>query len=102
MNTILITNPVMNPGCFRYSKIEDLEPGGEQMMSYTHLLVGVTGSQTEIQVYNNTHKLLDTVNSFSGIRFKQDGSLPFVLSMAPKICILKNKSMPRWPPSQTN
>ena len=73
---------------FRYNKTEDLKPGGNIMMSYTHI---VTGNSSHLAYYKHSHDTLDTVSGFVGISLNRQ-KLPFLsFKTDPKIWILARK-----------
>ena len=88
---VLINSMTVSPfGRFRYNKTEDLPPGGQEMNSFTHLLLGVSGNELrEYDPYRETHTLLTTVRGYSGIRLKWP---PGVVT-EPRILLLKNRNI---------
>ena len=63
------------------------------MMSYTHLLVGITTEDlTEIEPYSKSHSILQTVKAFSGVKLDMDIFPPFVIRTKPKIVVLQRNS----------
>ncbi|XP_070186406.1 dol-P-Man:Man(7)GlcNAc(2)-PP-Dol alpha-1,6-mannosyltransferase-like isoform X2 [Littorina saxatilis] len=53
---------------WRYNKTEDLPPGGAEMLSFSHLMVGVLSeNRSELEPYISTHSVLDTVSSYDGL-----------------------------------
>jgi hypothetical protein len=71
---------------FRYSKEEDLEPGGKKMMSFTHLLIG---NQTVLQKYQNTHKTFSIVKAFQNIKVNFKSLPPLQINLQPYIWTLE-------------
>ncbi|XP_060568303.1 probable Dol-P-Man:Man(7)GlcNAc(2)-PP-Dol alpha-1,6-mannosyltransferase [Ruditapes philippinarum] len=69
-----------------YNKTEDLVPGGSEMMSYSHLIIG---NSTNLKYYENSHIVIDTVEGFDGLHIDRN-KLPFFFwKHKPKIWILK-------------
>ncbi|XP_060591314.1 dol-P-Man:Man(7)GlcNAc(2)-PP-Dol alpha-1,6-mannosyltransferase-like [Ruditapes philippinarum] len=69
-----------------YNKTEDLVPGGSEMMSYSHLIIG---NSTNLKYYENSHIVIDTVEGFDGLHIDRN-KLPFFFwKHKPKMWILK-------------
>ncbi|PVD39263.1 hypothetical protein C0Q70_01891 [Pomacea canaliculata] len=61
-----------------YNKTEDLTPGGKDMMTFTHLMIGVlSDNHSELSPYSTTHKVLTTTFSYSGMGFSWT-TFPFI------------------------
>ena len=76
---------------FRYSKTEDLEAGGKSLLTYSHLLVGVTSLDREkLERYVHTHVVMDTVPSFTG--WALSTTFPYLtVHIEPTVWILKRR-----------
>ncbi|XP_045165621.2 probable Dol-P-Man:Man(7)GlcNAc(2)-PP-Dol alpha-1,6-mannosyltransferase [Mercenaria mercenaria] len=69
-----------------YNKTEDLVPGGEEMMSYSHIILG---DPENLEFYKTTHTVLDTVDGFDGLHIDRNKP-PFLFwKQKPKMWILK-------------
>ncbi|XP_069142697.1 dol-P-Man:Man(7)GlcNAc(2)-PP-Dol alpha-1,6-mannosyltransferase-like [Argopecten irradians] len=75
-----------------YNKTEDLSPGGPDMMSYSHLLIGANSVKDKaLYPYKSTHTVELEIHGFDGFKITRNPSAPFSLKMSPKIYILKKK-----------
>ena len=53
--------------CFSYNKTEDLVPGGADMASFTHIMLGaLSEKRSELAPYISSHTILHSVPSFTG------------------------------------
>lgn len=78
----------------RYDKTEDLMPGGTQMQSFTHLLIGAGHEHApELKPYTETHVILDAVYGFDRLQFNLKNFPPVNIISSPKIWILKKVNM---------
>ncbi|KAK7490863.1 hypothetical protein BaRGS_00017919 [Batillaria attramentaria] len=51
-----------------YNKTEDLPPGGADMMSFSHLMIGaLSDTRSELTPYATTHTVLHSVPSYAGL-----------------------------------
>lgn len=76
-----------------YNKTEDLPPGGQDMMSYTHLFIGAKSRDDEaILPYRNTHSIELEVYGYDRISLDKKSKPPISVKMSPKIFVLKRKS----------
>lgn len=71
---------------FRYSKEEELSPGGDKMMSFTYLLIG---NQTVLPYYKNTHRTIHIVEGFSRLKLNKNFRQPLQIQLQPDIWILE-------------
>lgn len=80
-SVLLFTNITSNITSFSvhsYNKTEDLTPGGKDMMTFTHLMIGVlSDNHSELSPYSTTHKVLTTTFSYSGMGFSWT-TFPFI------------------------
>jgi len=76
---------------WKYSKGEDLEPGGEQMLDFTHVLMGIDASSRafDLSPYHYTHTIVKVVPGFSRYQVEWRHFPPLQLVLEPKIAILK-------------
>ncbi|KAL5014000.1 hypothetical protein ScPMuIL_008270 [Solemya velum] len=78
-----------------YSKLEELSPGGPEMLSFTHLFIEADSTEDKhLSPYQNTHNILSKIEGYShlALEFKGFPTLPLRIHLAPKIFILKRKS----------
>ncbi|XP_033647200.1 dol-P-Man:Man(7)GlcNAc(2)-PP-Dol alpha-1,6-mannosyltransferase-like [Asterias rubens] len=72
-----------------YNKTEDLTPGSNAMMSYTHLCVGASHhDNTTLQPYRLTHNILSVIHGFSGISLREK---PYI-KLEPKIYVMERRN----------
>jgi hypothetical protein len=77
---------------FRYNKTENLPPGGDAMMQFTHLLIGTSSTEgSELEPYVNTHNQLVAIDAFSRISLNLRKFPPISVTVLPKIYLLKRK-----------
>ncbi|XP_026817640.1 probable Dol-P-Man:Man(7)GlcNAc(2)-PP-Dol alpha-1,6-mannosyltransferase [Rhopalosiphum maidis] len=75
-----------------YSKKENLEPGCEELMSFTHLIVGSSSRDNEEMLhYRNTHNVMSTVQGFSHVSFNYNTFPPLKIKTKTQIFLLKKK-----------
>ena len=74
---------------FSYNKTENLEPGGKEMLQYSHLLI-TPDDQRELELYRSSHILLKTIEGFIKLRFNPSAMPPLEILTASKTYILKN------------
>jgi len=76
---------------WKYSKEEDLEPGGARTLDFTHLLLGVDASTGafDLSPYHHTHSVVKVVPGFARYRIEWNHFPPFQLMLEPKVAILK-------------
>ena len=75
---------------FRYNKSENLEIGGKEMMSFTHLLVG-TMNVEERYAYFKSHEVAATMDAFVRIDFQLLRYPPVRIKTEPSVLILRRK-----------
>lgn len=76
--------------CCSYNKTENLLPGGADMMSFSHLLVGtLSENHSELAPYSSSHTILATVPAYSGLSFSWKQFPFFHIKTKPAIWILK-------------
>ena len=64
---------------FSYNKTEDLAPGSADMLSFSHLMLGVLSeNRSELAPYTSTHTVLYSIPSYSGLGISWN-SFPFLL-----------------------
>ncbi|XP_077987457.1 dol-P-Man:Man(7)GlcNAc(2)-PP-Dol alpha-1,6-mannosyltransferase-like [Glandiceps talaboti] len=74
-----------------YSKKEKLQPGSEEMMKFSHLLIGANNkNDTELQPYEKSHKILFHIAGFSGSKIDKEKQRLFLMREQ-KIFVLQNK-----------
>jgi alpha-1,6-mannosyltransferase len=77
---------------FRYNKTENLPPGGDDMMQFTHLLLGISSAEgNELAPYVNTHNQLAAIDAFSRISLNLRKFPPISVTVSPRIYLLKRK-----------
>ena len=74
-----------------YSKVEGLEPGCEELMDFTFLLI----SSNDLPYYKDSHTVLERVEGFSRLAFDRQGFPPLKIVLSDKIVILVNKKASR-------
>ena len=63
---------------FSYNKTEDLAPGSADMLSFSHLMLGVLSeNRSELAPYASTHTVLYSIPSYSGLGISWN-SFPFL------------------------
>jgi len=76
----------------RYNKTEDLLPGGEEMLQFSHVMLGVSNSSaTELQPYHETHSIFHIVEAFSRLHLSLWSWPPAEIVTEPRIYLLKRK-----------
>ncbi|XP_006876482.1 PREDICTED: dol-P-Man:Man(7)GlcNAc(2)-PP-Dol alpha-1,6-mannosyltransferase [Chrysochloris asiatica] len=76
----------LNPG-WRYDKREDLQPGAEGMLAYTHLLL--EAAPAPLALYRDSHRVLAHVAGTSGVRLNLTRLPPFDVDLQPKLVLLE-------------
>jgi len=76
---------------WKYNKTEGLPRGGNELQSFTHLLVGTELVEDRL-TYFNTHDILVSQDGFSGIDFSFRRVPPVQIKSEPKVIVLKKKS----------
>lgn len=75
---------------WEYSKVENLLPDSDVMMSFTHLFIAASSpDDPKLQPYKDTHIILETIKGFSGVAFMGRKFPPLAVKVEPKIFLLK-------------
>lgn len=78
---------------YRYSKKENLKPGCEELMSFTHLIVGSNNRDNEEMLhYRHTHSVISTVPGFSHVTFNYNTFPPLKVKTKTQIFLLKKNN----------
>lgn len=72
---------------WRYEKTEDLQPGSERMLAYTHLLV--EAAPGHLTPYRNTHRVLASVPGTTGLSLNLSRLPPFDVNLQTKLVLLE-------------
>lgn len=72
---------------FRYEKREDVQPGSERMLAYTHLLVEAAPAQ--LAPYRDTHRVLASVPGTTGLSLNLSRLPPFDVNLQTKLVLLE-------------
>ncbi|XP_050439362.1 probable Dol-P-Man:Man(7)GlcNAc(2)-PP-Dol alpha-1,6-mannosyltransferase [Adelges cooleyi] len=73
-----------------YKKTENLQPGCDELMSYTHLVVGASSrDNNEMLPYRHTHSVISTVTGFSHVSFNYNMFPPVKIKTKTQLFILK-------------
>lgn len=73
-----------------YNKTEDLEPGGQEMQSFTHLMIGTPTKDTSaLALYASTHTVLAKISAFERLRLDRESFPHARVEFHDKIHILK-------------
>ncbi|XP_060022476.1 dol-P-Man:Man(7)GlcNAc(2)-PP-Dol alpha-1,6-mannosyltransferase [Lagenorhynchus albirostris] len=72
---------------WRYDKREDVQPGSERMLAYTHLLVEAAPAQ--LAPYRDTHRLLASVPGTTGLSLNLSRLPPFDVNLQTKLVLLE-------------
>ncbi|XP_005096585.1 probable Dol-P-Man:Man(7)GlcNAc(2)-PP-Dol alpha-1,6-mannosyltransferase [Aplysia californica] len=77
-----------------YNKTEDLAPGGVDMQSFTHLLIGAPSEDShEVTTFSQTHSVQAKVEAFERIKFDKNLLPPLQLSFTNKCFLLKKNTV---------
>lgn len=71
----------------RYEKTEDLEPGSERMLAYTHLLM--EAAPGPLALYQDTHRVLAHVPGTTGLSVNLSRLPPFHVNLQTKLVLLE-------------
>lgn len=71
----------------RYEKTEDLQPGSERMLAYTHLLV--EAAPGHLTPYRDTHRVLASVPGTTGLSLNLSRLPPFDVNLQTKLVLLE-------------
>ncbi|MBW01923.1 Dol-P-Man:Man(7)GlcNAc(2)-PP-Dol alpha-1,6-mannosyltransferase, partial [Eschrichtius robustus] len=72
---------------WRYEKREDVRPGSERMLAYTHLLVEAAPGQ--LAPYRDTHRVLASVPGTAGLSLNLTRLPPFDVNLQTKLVLLE-------------
>ncbi|XP_059969505.1 dol-P-Man:Man(7)GlcNAc(2)-PP-Dol alpha-1,6-mannosyltransferase isoform X2 [Mesoplodon densirostris] len=72
---------------WRYEKREDVQPGSEHMLAYTHLLVEAAPGQ--LAPYRDTHRVLASVPGTTGLSLNLSRLPPFDVNLQTKLVLLE-------------
>ncbi|XP_026963851.1 dol-P-Man:Man(7)GlcNAc(2)-PP-Dol alpha-1,6-mannosyltransferase [Sagmatias obliquidens] len=72
---------------WRYDKREDVQPGSERMLAYTHLLVEAAPAQ--LAPYRDTHRVLASVPGTTGLSLNLSRLPPFDVNLQTKLVLLE-------------
>ncbi|XP_007453957.1 PREDICTED: dol-P-Man:Man(7)GlcNAc(2)-PP-Dol alpha-1,6-mannosyltransferase [Lipotes vexillifer] len=72
---------------WRYEKREDVQPGSERMLAYTHLLVEATPAQ--LAPYRDTHRVLASIPGTTGLSLNLSRLPPFDVNLQTKLVLLE-------------
>ncbi|TKC45478.1 hypothetical protein EI555_006052 [Monodon monoceros] len=72
---------------WRYEKREDVQPGSERMLAYTHLLVEAAPAQ--LAPYRDTHRVLASVPGTTGLSLNLSRLPPFDVNLQTKLVLLE-------------
>lgn len=78
----------------RYSKKENLKPGCDELMSFTHLIVESSNRDNhEMLPYRHTHNIMSTVQGFSHVSFNYNTFPPLKTKTKTQLFILKKNTV---------
>ncbi|XP_005207555.2 dol-P-Man:Man(7)GlcNAc(2)-PP-Dol alpha-1,6-mannosyltransferase isoform X1 [Bos taurus] len=72
---------------WRYEKTEDLQPGSERMLAYTHLLM--EAAPGPLALYRDTHRVLARVPGTTGLSVNLSRLPPFDVNLQTKLVLLE-------------
>lgn len=79
-------------GAWRYEKREDVQPGSEDMLVYTHLLM--EAAPGPLALYKDTHRVLARVAGTTGVSLNLTRLPPFDVNMQTKLVLLERLLRP--------
>lgn len=79
-------------GAWRYEKREDVQPGSEDMLVYTHLLM--EAAPGPLALYKDTHRVLASVAGTTGVSLNLTRLPPFDVNMQTKLVLLERLLRP--------
>lgn len=79
-------------GAWRYEKREDMQPGSEGMLVYTHLLM--EAAPGHLALYRDTHRVLASVAGTTGVSLNLTRLPPFDVNMQTKLVLLERLLRP--------
>uniref|UniRef100_K9IKK8 Mannosyltransferase n=1 Tax=Desmodus rotundus TaxID=9430 RepID=K9IKK8_DESRO len=77
---------------WRYEKREDVRPGSERMLAYTHLLV--EAAPGHLALYRDTHRVLARVAGTTGVSLNLTRLPPFNVNLQTKLVLLERLLRP--------
>ncbi|XP_057598607.1 dol-P-Man:Man(7)GlcNAc(2)-PP-Dol alpha-1,6-mannosyltransferase isoform X2 [Hippopotamus amphibius kiboko] len=72
---------------WRYEKTEDVQPGSDRMLAYTHLLMEAAPRQ--LGLYRDTHRVLASVPGTTGLSLNLTRLPPFDVNLQTKLVLLE-------------
>lgn len=85
------TRPAM-PFSHRYEKREDVQPGSEAMLAYTHLLMEAVPGH--LALYRGTHRVLASIVGTTGVSLNLSRLPPFDVNLQTKLVLLERLGGP--------
>lgn len=76
----------------RYEKREDVQPGSEHMLAYTHLLM--EAAPEHLALYRDTHRVLASVAGTTGVSLNLTRLPPFNVNLQTKLVLLERRLRP--------
>lgn len=77
---------------WRYEKREDVQPGSEHMLAYTHLLM--EAAPEHLALYRDTHRVLASVAGTTGVSLNLTRLPPFNVNLQTKLVLLERRLRP--------
>lgn len=71
----------------RYEKREDVQPGSEHMLAYTHLLM--EAAPGHLALYRDTHRVLANIAGTTGVSLNLTRLPPFNINLRTKLVLLE-------------
>lgn len=87
-------NAVETDGFFspRYDKREDVQPGAEGMLDYTHILM--EAAPGHLALYRDTHRVLASIEGTTGVSLTLTKLPPFDVNLQTKLVLLERLLRP--------
>ncbi|XP_015449510.1 dol-P-Man:Man(7)GlcNAc(2)-PP-Dol alpha-1,6-mannosyltransferase isoform X2 [Pteropus alecto] len=79
-------------GAWRYEKREDVQPGSEDMLAYTHLLMEAVPGH--LALYRDTHRVLAGIVGTTGVSLNLTRLPPFDVNLQTKLVLLERLGGP--------
>nr|KAF6398876.1 ALG12 alpha-1,6-mannosyltransferase [Molossus molossus] len=79
-------------GAWRYEKREDVQPGSQHMLAYTHLLM--EAAPRHLTLYRDTHRVLASVAGTTGVSLNLTRLPPFNVNLQTKLVLLERLLRP--------
>lgn len=76
----------------RYEKREDVRPGTEAMLAYTHLLM--EAAPGALALYRDTHRVLASIAGTTGVSLNLTRLPPFSVHLQTKLVLLERLHRP--------